>query len=74
VVPDEFISPIELELDIALFVVLLAVSLLVPFDMAVLLPLSAVAVVPAVLQPKRVRLRVNTAMRGSTAMCVRFIG
>ena len=62
-------------LDVVLLVVpLLLVPLLVPFDIVLLLPVSLVLfVVPVVLQPKRARLRVSTAMTVRTALRVRFI-
>jgi hypothetical protein len=76
----------ELELDmfeplpdvVPLFVVplvvpLLLVPLLLPFDIVLPVPLSVVPVVPVVLQPNMASVRVSTAMRVRTALCVRFI-
>jgi hypothetical protein len=69
-------SVVEPELDMPelLLLVLLPV---VPFDMLLLvLPLllvPVVSVVPVVLHPNSARLRVSTAMRLRTALCVRFI-
>src|SRR3954447_17338372 len=61
---------------VPLVVPLVVLPLLVPFDIVVPVPLSLVPVpfvVPVVLQPNSARLRVSTAMRGRTALCVRFI-
>src|SRR4051812_8525110 len=61
---------------VPLVVPLVVLPLLVPFDIVVPVPLSLVPVpfvVPVVLQPNSARVRVSTAMRGRTALCVRFI-
>jgi hypothetical protein len=62
-------------LVVPLVVPLLLVPLLLPFDIVLLVPLSVPVplVVPVVLQPNNARLRVSTAMRVRTALCVRFI-
>ena len=83
VVPFTSVVEAELELDmfellpdvVPLFVVpLLVVPLVVPFDIVLLVvPLSVVPAVLVVLQPNSVRLNVSTAMRGRTALRVRFI-
>jgi hypothetical protein len=93
VVPEEFMSPIEPELELDMLeplpdvlplllvplvvplVVPPLVPLLIPLDIVLLVPLSVPVplVLPVVLQPNNARLRVSTAMRVRTALCVRFI-
>src|SRR3954464_8256422 len=66
----------DVELELAIPLLLPDVAPVVPFDIVLLVPVSLVplvVVVPVVLQPKSARVRVSAAMRVGTALCVRFI-